>query len=163
MTAKRRGAQGGHARASVTFAGRHSSSEAASKVGRANKSRDTEPEMALRRALWRLGYRYRLEPRRVFGRPDLVLPRHQVAIFCDGDFWHGRDWPQRRAKLLKGANAEYWVAKIESNIERDRRVTRELRRQGWTVLRIWEGDLRRNPAATVKKVQRVLNRRSLNA
>jgi G:T-mismatch repair DNA endonuclease (very short patch repair protein) len=77
-------------------------------------------------------------------------------VFCDGDFWHGRRWNERRQKLAHGANGIYWTAKIASNIERDRRINRSLRRQGWTVLRVWETDVLRDPVRVVARVLRAI-------
>jgi DNA mismatch endonuclease (patch repair protein) len=89
----------------------------------------------------------------VLGVPDLVFPRQRVAVFCDGDFWHGRRWKRLNCQLLTGTNAPYWSAKISSNIERDRRVTRTLRRQGWTVLRYWESDIKKKPDAIAAHIR----------
>jgi len=75
------------------------------------------------------------------GKPDIILRKARIVVFVDGDFWHGRHWKQRRAKLARGSNAAYWIPKIEANIARDRRVTRALRKDGWIVLRFWETDL----------------------
>jgi DNA mismatch endonuclease (patch repair protein) len=74
------------------------------------------------------------------------------VIFCDGDFWHGRQWSKRKGKLAEGWNAPYWVAKIERNRQRDRQVARILRSLGWTVVRVWESDVRRDPAAAASKI-----------
>jgi DNA mismatch endonuclease (patch repair protein) len=73
-------------------------------------------------------------------------------VFCDGDFWHGRHWATRRLRLTTGHNAAYWVAKIESNMRRDRRTRRELRSAGWTVLRFWESDILRDPDRAASKI-----------
>lgn len=123
-----------------------------SRVGAGNRRQDTTPEILLRKALWAAGVRYRLHPPALPGRPDLVIVRHHVAVFCDGDFWHGRRWIARKDKLAAGWNSSYWVAKIERNRQRDRRVTHLLRELGWTVIRVWEGDVRRNPPKVVAKI-----------
>src|SRR5437870_11638809 len=119
---------------SPSFAGLRSTSEIASRVGRSNRARHTVPELLLRRALWKRGIRYKLHDHRLPGKPDIVLSRQRVAIFCDGDFWHGRNWTERRRKLKRGANCEYWVAKIARNIHRSRRVNRMLKKLNWTVV-----------------------------
>lgn len=137
-------------------------SEAASRAKKAIRSRDTKPELALRRALWRLGLRYRVVNRNLPGKPDISFPTERVAIFCDGDFWHGRNWALRRAKLARGANAEYWIKKIESNRVRDRRVTVELQEAGWTVLRFWELDVMRDVESHAALVQRTVLRRRVD-
>lgn len=106
----------------------------------------------MRKALWAVGVRYRLHPPALIGRPDLVIARHRVVVFCDGDFWHGRQWSKRKGKLAEGWNAPYWVAKIERNRQRDRQVARVLRALGWTVVRVWESDVRRDPVVAASKI-----------
>src|SRR5687768_16254502 len=85
-------------------------SSAASRVGAGNRRQDTTPEILLRKALWAAGVRYRLHGTRLPGRPDLVIARYRLVVFCDGDFWHGRHWQRRKQRLLSGWNAPYWVA-----------------------------------------------------
>jgi DNA mismatch endonuclease (patch repair protein) len=135
------------------------SSELASKVKRLTRGRDTRPELLLRRALWALGLRYRVVCRGLPGRPDIVFARARVVIFCDGDFWHGKNWRTRKRKLLRGSNSEYWVAKIESNIIRDRRTTARLKANGWTVIRLWESEIVAQLPTAVGKVEAVLRER----
>jgi DNA mismatch endonuclease, patch repair protein len=123
-----------------------------SRVGASNRRQNTTPEILLRKALWAAGVRYRLHPPALTGRPDMVIARHRVVVFCDGDFWHGRQWSKRKGKLAEGWNAPYWVAKIERNRQRDREVARALRSLGWTVVRVWESDVRRDPIAAASKI-----------
>lgn len=130
-----------------SFSGLRAASVASSNAKKRNCKTDTTHEIALRRAAWRLGLRYRKNARAVLGVPDLIFSRQRVAVFCDGDFWHGRKWKRLNSRLLNGTNASYWAPKILSNIERDRRVTRTLRRQGWTVLRFWESEIKKDPDA----------------
>ena len=85
--------------------------------------------------------RYRKNVRELPGCPDIVFVYSRVVVFCDGDFWHGRNWEERRRKLEGGANAGYWIRKIESNMERDRRVSQELLSLGWRVVRFWESEI----------------------
>lgn len=106
-----------------------------SRMMAAIKSRDTRPEMIVRRDLHRRGFRFRLHDRRLPGKPDLVLARHRAAIFVHGCFWHGHDcpffrWPKSRP--------EFWRTKIGCNIERDREVQEAIRAEGWRVLTVWE-------------------------
>jgi DNA mismatch endonuclease, patch repair protein len=101
--------------------------------------------VALRRAVWRQGVRYRLHRRDLPGKPDLTFAAARVAVFVDGDFWHGRNWATRRVKLASGANSEYWIPKIEANMERDARQQAALQAGGWCVLRFWETDVLRDP------------------
>lgn len=142
--------------AAPRFTGLTARHAAASKVGAANKRKNTSPELLLRRALWAAGVRYRLHAADLPGRPDLVIRHAHVAVFCDGDFWHGKNWPRRRAKLEAGWNASYWVKKIERNRERDRQAAKALRAQGWHVVRVWESDVRRDPQQAVLRVQRAM-------
>ena len=135
-------------------------SETTSKVMRQNRSRDTGPELLLRRALWKRGLRYRLHSPDLPGKPDIVFRRQRVAVFCDGDFWHGKNWARRRQRLERGANAAYWVSKIESNLNRDLTQTRALEALGWTVLRIWESDIKTDPATAALMIVKVLENRS---
>lgn len=92
------------------------------------------------------------------GKPDIVFHRARVAVFCDGDFWHGRRWRDRHEKLARGSNAPYWTAKISANVARDRRTTRLLRAAGWIVVRLWETDVLRDVARAADKVERLLPR-----
>lgn len=91
------------------------------------------------------------------GNPDIVFLGARVAIFCDGDFWHGRDWEARRRKLGRGNNASYWLAKIERNIERDWQNTQKLLDQGWTVLHVWESDIRSDSEGVARDVLAILH------
>ena len=97
------------------------SSETASRIKRRVGSRGTRSELLLRRALWAEGLRYRLHRKDLPGKPDIVFPRQKIAVFCDGDFWHGRYWPALQEKLRSRANPDYWIPKIQSNIDRDAR------------------------------------------
>ena len=116
------------------------SSEKRSAVMRRVKGRDTTPEMTVRRALTKLGARYRLHRKDLPGNPDIVMPGRRLAIFVHGCFWHGHDCA-RGARVPK-ANREYWVAKVGRNVARDARSTEALRALGWRVETIWECDLK---------------------
>jgi DNA mismatch endonuclease, patch repair protein len=120
---------------------------------------NTRAELLLRKHLWRRGFRYRISNATLPGKPDIAFRTARLAVFVDGDYWHGRDWDLRRAKLMKGANASYWIAKIEANMARDLRKRRDLNRLGWRVVRIWETDILRNPEEAVSKVERLLRRK----
>jgi DNA mismatch endonuclease (patch repair protein) len=137
-------------------------STAASTAARgASKKKNTGPELVLRRALRNEGLRsYRVDLATMRGRPDVVFTRERVAVFCDGDFWHGRNLEARIAKLEQGHNAPYWVAKIRGNVARDRRIDSELEGAGWTVLRFWETDVKRDAVTAAKEIaDRVKSRR----
>ncbi len=142
------------------FDGLEPSSEVASAVKRKVPRAGTRAEVALRRGLWARSLRYRLNVARLPGKPDVVFRRARVAVFCDGDFWHGRDWIARRARLAAGANAAYWVAKIEANIARDRRHEAALRGDGWLVLRFWETEILAAPELVAEKIEAVVRART---
>ncbi len=116
----------------------------------ANKSRGTKPELALGRLLWGCGIRYRKHPSDVPGRPDFCVKKYRMAIFVDGEFWHGRNWEAQKARLK--SNREFWIAKIERNMARDARVNRELEESGWKGFRFWESDIKKHPGACVGAV-----------
>ena len=132
-------------------------SESASFAKRRNKAKDTAAEVLLRKALWSQGVRYRLHVGQLPGKPDIVFPSKRIAVFIDGDFWHGRNWEELKKKLSRRANAEYWIAKIEYNRSRDHAQTEALGEQGWTVLRVWETDVVRNLQEAVEAVMATLN------
>lgn len=121
-----------------------------------NRSSDTRHERLLRRALGKRGLRFRKNDRRLAGRPDIVFRDERVVVFCDGDFWHGRQWTQLSRKLEAGANASYWVQKIRTNMLRDRRNDRVLARDGWHVVRLWETDILNDPVASAAAVEAAL-------
>lgn len=126
------------------------------------KSGDTDPELVLRRRLWSEGARYRLKTR-LPGKPDLAFLRERVAVFVDGDFWHGRQWRLRGFNSLADQmqrvnNPCYWIPKLSRTIERDDRVTKDLEADGWTVIRIWEADLKADPETHVNRVLSAIDR-----
>jgi DNA mismatch endonuclease (patch repair protein) len=141
-------------RATPSYAGHSPASEVASRVGRGNTKKGTRPERLLEAALLRLGLTFDSHVSGLPGNPDIVFREMKVAVFCDGDFWHGRRWPERKAKLSRGANAEYWLAKIGRNRARDREVGRELRALGWRVVRVWESDVRMDADRVARTVAR---------
>ena len=111
------------------------------------KSKDTEPELLVRQALWKRGLRYRVNVRTLPGKPDIVFTRAKIAIFCDGDFWHGHNWAVRGMASLEeelNSYSEFWRSKILSNIERDSKNTLALTESGWIVIRLWESDIRKD-------------------
>ncbi len=124
----------------------------------ASRKSGTRCEVALRRELWRRGLRYRVDVSSLPGRPDLIFARARVAVFCDGDFWHGRDLDARVAKLAVGHNAPYWVRKIRGNVTRDRKHDEVLAARGWTVLRFWETDILRDAAGVAVVVEETVRR-----
>jgi DNA mismatch endonuclease (patch repair protein) len=143
------------------FGMRQPSSVSASRTAAAIKSSATSPEEALRLAFRRRGLRASsaASAKSLPGKPDFVFMADRILVFCDGDFWHGRNWSLLRKKLARVANADYWLAKIAYNRKRDRRNNRELRRQGWTVIRLWEIDVRRNVDYEAERVYQVVSRK----
>lgn len=142
-----------------SFARLRPASEAASRAKRANRKTETRQEILLRQRLWQLGFRYRKNMSSLPGTPDIVFFRERVAVFCDGDFWHGNDWRRLRRQLSRRHNADYWVAKIRRNRERDLETTRRLQKEGWLVIRLWESDILRDPDAVALRVASVIRRR----
>lgn len=106
------------------------------------RSRNTQPEMLLRRALWVRNVRYRLHGRGLPGKPDIVIKKYKLAIFVDGEFWHGYQWEKVRDRL--DANRDYWIAKIERNMARDRENNKALNAMGYTVIRFWADDVKKH-------------------
>ena len=133
------------------------SAHASSAARGASRKSDTKCEVVLRSMLWRSGCRFRKNVRQLPGRPDIVFTKAKVVVFCDGDFWHGKNWQARKQKLRRGTNPSYWIAKIERNMERDRQNTEQLRQQGWRVLRFWESDILKRPEAVRQQILEVLH------
>ena len=114
------------------------------------KSKDTKIEIMLRKALWHKGIRYRKNIKVLNCHPDIVITKYRIAIFCDGDFWHGKTFERYDVTT----NAKYWHEKIKRNVERDLENTIELRDNSWTVLRFWETDIKKNLDMCVEAVLR---------
>lgn len=106
------------------------------------KATGSKIETALSKELFKRGYRYRKNNRKVFGKPDLTFAKLKIAVFVDSEFWHGKDWEIR--KHDHKSNQDFWHAKIEQNIKRDLQVNTELKKQGWTILRFWGKDIQSN-------------------
>lgn len=117
---------------------------------RSNKSKDTKPELLLRSELWKRGLRYRKNYKKLVGKPDIVFVGKKIAIFVDGKMWHGYDWENQKNDFK--SHREFWIPKIERNIERDKEVTEQLHSDGWTVLRFWDFDIRKNLSTCVSKI-----------
>lgn len=135
-------------------------SEQRRKCMQANKSKGTKPELLLAKAMWQLGLRYRKNSKTVFGKPDFSFKKCKVAVFVDGEFWHGKDWEIRKADIK--SNREFWIAKIERNMQRDKEVTGRLKAESWTVFRFWGKDVVKNPERYAEKVFRCIRSRKLS-
>lgn len=120
------------------------------------KSKDTKIEIILRKALWNKGYRYRKNYKKLPGKPDIALTKYRTAIFCDSEFFHGKDWETLKARLRKSNNSDFWVNKIQSNIERDNKVDKELRYLGWTVIRFWGNDIKKDIDGCIKTIEEII-------
>ena len=120
------------------------------------RSKNTKIEIALRKALWHKGYRYRKNYEALPGKPDIVLTKQKIAIFCDSEFFHGKDWEILKPQLEHGKNGEFWIKKISRNRERDDEVNKQLLFLGWTVIRFWGKDIMKNTDECVKVVEEVI-------
>ena len=117
------------------------------------KSRDASIEVKLRKALWNKGYRYRKNYSKLPGKPDIALTKYKIAIFCDSEFFHGKDWEVLKPRLEKGDNSKYWVSKIARNRERDDEINKRLLFEGWTVVRFWGKDISKNVEECVRVIE----------
>lgn len=117
------------------------------------RSKDTTIEIALRKELWKKGIRYRKNYAALPGKPDIAITKYKIAVFCDSEFFHGKDWEIRKPKVLSGNNPQYWISKIERNIARDHEVDQILAFMGWTVIRFWGKEILSKPAECVKVIE----------
>lgn len=120
------------------------------------KSKDTDIEVMLRRELWKRGYRYRKNDKSLPGTPDIVLGKYKIVVFCDGEFFHGKDWEVLRPRLMKSNNSEYWISKISRNITHDNEVNKALLFKGWTVIRFWGNDIKRDVDGCIKVIEETI-------
>jgi len=124
--------------------------EQRSKIMGKIRGKDTKAEVLLAKGLWRYGYRYRKHDKSIFGTPDLSFKKYRIAIFVDGEFFHGKDWhlENKRPK----SNVEFWKKKIERNMARDNQVNEFLHSKGWKIIRIWSEEIRKKPYTYVRKI-----------
>lgn len=120
------------------------------------KNKDTSIEVTLRKALWNKGYRYRKNDKRLPGKPDIVLTKYKIAIFCDSEFFHGKDWEVLRPQLERGKNADFWIKKISKNQQRDEEVNKQLQYLGWTVVRFWGKDITKHTDECVQVIEETI-------
>lgn len=121
---------------------------------KAIKSKGSQIETLLQKELWHRGLRYIKNCKDVYGKPDIVFKRKKVAIFCDSEFFHGYNWENKNKEIK--TNREFWIPKIERNIERDKNVNKKLTSEGWTVLRFWGNDIKKNLKKCADEIERVL-------
>jgi len=120
------------------------------------KSKNTKIEVMLRKALWSRGYRYRKNYSKLPGTPDITLTKHRIAIFCDSDFFHGKDWEVLKPRLERGQNSEFWIKKISRNMERDDEVNKRLLFDDWKVIRFWGTDIEKKVNECVQVIEEVI-------
>lgn len=106
------------------------------------RDRDTKAEILFRKALWAKGYRYRVNSKKLIGKPDIVLNKYKTVIFIDGEFWHGHNWDEKKDKIK--SNRGFWIPKIERNMQRDNEVNKALETMGYTVFRFWTQELKKD-------------------
>lgn len=120
------------------------------------KSKDTKIEVILRKELWSRGLRYQKNSKKVFGKPDIVFIGKKVAVFCDSEFWHGYNWDERKNDFK--SHRDFWIPKIERNMERDIEVNKALESEGWIVLRFWGNDIKNNLKSCADKIERTVKK-----
>ena len=121
------------------------------------KCKDSEIELLLRETLWQKGLRYRKNVKSVFGHPDIAFIGKKVAVFCDSEFWHGYDWDRRKEDFK--VRQDFWIPKIERNIQRDKEVTEKLEADGWIVLRFWGNEIKTDAAGCADKIEKAVKQR----
>ncbi len=117
------------------------------------RSKDTSIEVLLRKRLWHDGYRYRKNYKKLPGSPDIAITKYKIAVFCDSEFFHGKDWDKLKARLERGKNPQYWIQHIEENMERDRKVDQELALLDWTVIRFWGKDIKKDIEGCIQVIE----------
>ena len=120
------------------------------------RGKNTKPEMAFRKALYAQGYRYRIDYRKLTGKPDIVLKKYRIVIFIDGEYWHGYNWEERKPKIK--TNREFWIAKIERNMQRDAEVNRTLEDLGYKIFRFWENEIKKELERCLSEVVSYIER-----
>lgn len=121
------------------------------------RSKDTSIEILLRNELWRRGLRYRKNVKYIVGKPDIVFIGKKIAVFCDSEFWHGYNWENRKKDFK--SHQEFWIPKIEKNMQRDAEVTEKLENEGWVVLRFWGNDIKKNLMVCADRIERIWKER----
>ena len=119
------------------------------------KNKDSKIEVLLRKELWSRGLRYRKNVNRIYGKPDIVFIGKKVAVFCDSEFWHGYNWEERKKDFK--SHQEFWIPKIERNMERDVEVTAKLESEGWTVIRFWGNEIKKNTAQCADIIEKAVH------
>ena len=123
------------------------------------RAKDTSIELLLRHALWARGLRYRKYVKDLPGKPDIVFTKHKIAVFCDGEFFHGKDWDNLKETLQKGNNPDFWISKIARNMERDRKNDTDLAAMGWTVIRFWGKTIKRETEECIARIEEEIRKK----
>ena len=118
------------------------------------KNKDSKIEVLLRKELWSRGIRYRKNVNRIYGKPDIVFIGKKIAVFCDSEFWHGYNWEERKKDFK--SHQEFWIPKIERNMERDAEVTAKLKSEGWTVIRFWGNEIKKSTARCADIIEKAV-------
>ena len=118
------------------------------------KNKDSKIEVLLRKELWNRGLRYRKNVTRIFGKPDIAFIGKKIAVFCDSEFWHGYNWEERKKDFK--SHQEFWIPKIERNMERDKEVNEKLTSEGWIVLRFWGKEIKKNTVQCADQIEKVV-------
>jgi DNA mismatch endonuclease (patch repair protein) len=122
------------------------------------RSTHTKMEVVLAKALFALGHRYRKNDKTVFGKPDLTFKRLKIAVFVDSEYFHGKDWDINKHRIK--TNRKFWWNKIKTNMQRDKEVNLQLRKQGWKILRFWSQEVNKNLRTCTGKVEQLIDKRS---
>ncbi len=120
------------------------------------RSKDTSIELALRKRLWSEGFRYRKNYKKLPGTPDIALTKYRIAIFCDSEFFHGKDWEILKPTLMKGKNGDFWVRKISRNMERDIESDQKLLYLGWTVIHFWGSEIIKHTDECIRVIRETI-------
>lgn len=120
------------------------------------RGKDTKIEVLLRKELWSKGYRYRKNYKKLPGKPDIALTKYKIAVFCDGEFFHGKDWDLLEARLKSGKNPDFWIEKVKRNMARDDEVNKSLVAAGWTVVRFWGEDIKKDINGCVRAIEEII-------
>ena len=127
-----------------------------SKIMKKIKSTNTSIEVKLRKALWNRGYRYRKNYKELPGTPDIVIIKYKIAVFCDSEFFHGKDWEILKLRLEKGKNPDYWIKKIERNRSRDFETDKKLLFLGYTVIHFWGQDIKKHTDECIQAIEEAI-------
>ena len=117
------------------------------------RCKNTRIEVLLCKELCKKGYGYRKNYKELPGKPDIALTKYKIAIFCDGEFFHGKDWSSQKKRIQQGSNPEFWISKIERNMARDEKINKELRHLGWIVLRFWGKEIKTDSTSCIKEIE----------